>query len=157
MNTYSPLSIECPFIHAFKPWEMSLEGPGRQTQSTGEVNMSKSKKLINAAEENFWNNLKMETLREISEFCDSIPLGGASLLTLEKAPGHWELTLAMPGEWLFPLSGELNKLLGLKGHSFPGGSKESMNEIIEACAHGNPVKLARSLAEIRGRLNNPLH
>jgi len=140
------------------PWEMSLEGPGRKKQSTWEVNtMSKRKKQIIVAEENFWNNLKMETLREISEFCDSVPLGNAALITLPSAPGHWELTLAMPGEWMFPLSRGLNKLLGLEGPSFPGGSEESMNEIIEACAHGNPVKLARSLAEIRRRLNKTLH
>jgi hypothetical protein len=139
-------------------WEMSLEGPGRKKQSTWEVNtMSKRKAPVIVAEENFWSNLKMETLREISEFCDSVPLGDAALITLENAPGHWELTLAKPGEGLFPLSRELNKLLGLKGDSFPGGSEERMNEILEACAHGNPVKLARSLAEIRVRLNKTLH
>jgi len=114
--------------------------------------MSKKKKQISTTRKSIWNDLDVAAIKKAEAFCDSIPYGLAFCLGKEVAPGSWYMLLVAPDEWSFALSNELNRLLGLKGDCFPGGTKAEMSEIVQACQAVSPVNLALCLARIDRRL-----
>lgn len=119
--------------------------------------MSKKKKQSGTTRKSIWNNLDLEAIKKAEAFCHSIPYGLAFCMGKEVAPGSWYMLLVAPDEWSFALSNELNRLLGLEGDCFPGGTKAEMSEIVQACQAVSPVSLAHCLARVHRRLTRTMN